>query len=248
MIPACSLPSRGPARRVSEHGLYISLGLIALAIALAGFLPSIISPNGRLAPVTWVIIIHGIVFFAWLVLFFVQTTLVATHRIALHRRLGIASIPLGLIIVPLGYTAAIEMTRRGFDLSGDLHIQADPLMQLIFPLGDLVTFVVLISAALLYRRRPDSHKRLMLLGTLGSMMPAAVAHFLGHNLQSTPALIVPILAVLFFSPAIYDRVRLGRFHRVSLWGGLILFLWANVRAIVIGPSVPWHTFAKWLVG
>ncbi|MDQ6665001.1 MAG: hypothetical protein M3Z23_11475 [Acidobacteriota bacterium] len=200
-----------------------------------------------MASVNRLVIIHGIVFFAWLGLFFVQTTLVATARTALHRRLGIVSIPLGLIMVPLGYTAAIEMTRRGFDLSGDLHIQADPLMQLIFPLGDLVTFVVFISAALFSRRRPDFHKRLMLLGTLGSMMPAAVAHFLGHNLQSIPALIVPILAVLFLSPAIYDRVRFGRFHRVSLSGGLILFLWANLRATVIGPSVPWHTFAKWLV-
>jgi hypothetical protein len=32
---------------------------------------------------------------------------------------------------------AIVMARCGFDLSGDLHIEADPLLGLVNPLGDL---------------------------------------------------------------------------------------------------------------
>jgi hypothetical protein len=32
------------------------------------------------------------------------------------------------------------MVRRGFDLSGDINAQADPLFQLVFSLGDLVIF------------------------------------------------------------------------------------------------------------
>ena len=139
------------------------------------------------------------------------------------------------------------MARRGFDPSGDLKIQADPLRQLVLPLCDLVTFATYVSAELCYRRRSEIHKRLMLLGTIGSMMPDPLAHFLGHNLPTATALIVPIVAVLFFSPTLYDRVRSGRFNRVLFWGGMLLFLWAIGRAAVIGPSEPWHQFAGWLI-
>jgi hypothetical protein len=36
-------------------------------------------------------------------------------------------------------------------------------------------------------------------------------------------------------------------HPVSIWGGVLLFGWANLRAAVIGPSDAWHAFAGWLV-
>ena len=45
----------------------------------------------------------------------------------------------------------------------------------------------------------------------------------------------------------YDRVSRGRIHPVSLWGGILLFAWAGVRGIVIGPSTAWHEFVAWLI-
>jgi hypothetical protein len=46
----------------------------------------------------------------------------------------------------IGYMTAIAMGRRGFDLSGDLHIESDPLLGMINPLGDLLAFTVLVTA------------------------------------------------------------------------------------------------------
>ncbi|MEO8125441.1 MAG: hypothetical protein ABJF23_33215 [Bryobacteraceae bacterium] len=167
----------------------------------------------------------------------------------MHRRLGVIAVVLAVIMVPLGYASAMAMARRGFDLSGDLNLKGgDLLYELVFPLGDLVTFAVLVPAGLWLRRKPMIHKRLMLLGTIGSMMPAPLAHFIGHNFKSTPGIIVPMLAVLFLSPAAYDRIRIGRFQPISLWVGVLIFLWANVRAAILGPSEIWHHFARWLIG
>lgn len=87
----------------------------------------------------------------------------------------------------------------------------------------------------------------MLLATVGGMMPAATGHFVGHYSLSTPAVIIPMLAVTFLSPAIYDRLRFGRFNRITLFGGIGLFLWANLRALVIGPSAIWHELMKTLL-
>jgi hypothetical protein len=78
----------------------------------------------------------------------------------------------------VGYATAIAMGRRGFDLSGDLNAAADPLGVLVLPLGDLVSFGILVTAALCYRRRPEVHKRLMLLATSGALMAAPLAHLI----------------------------------------------------------------------
>jgi hypothetical protein len=132
-------------------------------------------------------------------------------------------------------------------LSGDLNVKADPAAAAVFPLGDLLTFTILIGAGLWHRRRPELHKRLMLLGTLGGMMPAALAHIIGRNFASLPALIVPMVAIAFLAPAVYDRLRFGHFNRVTIWGGILLFVWANLRAVLIGPSEAWHASMAWVV-
>jgi hypothetical protein len=128
-------------------------------------------------------------------------------------------------------------------------VEGDPLGALVFPLGDLVSFAVLVAAALWFRRRPDIHKRLMLLATVGALMAAPLAHLLGRlpALRDTPPVILIPLAMLYLSGAIYDKLTSGRFHPVSLWGGVVLLVWAQARAAVVGPSDAWHAFTAWLV-
>ena len=204
------------ARPKTGRWAFVLMGLAGIAIAAAGFVPSLLFTERRLAPVTPLVALHAAIFTAWLGLFVVQAALVATRRTALHRKLGFASVALVLLMLPLGYVAAIEQTRRGFDLSGDLNVKVDPLAEVVHPLFDLVTFTVLFAAGMWKRRQPETHKRLMLLATIGAMMPAALAHIAGHfHLPTAPPAMVLMLAIVFFAPAFYDRVRLGRFHPVT---------------------------------
>jgi hypothetical protein len=53
------------------------------------------------------------------------------------------------------------------------------------------------------------------------------------------------LAVLLFAP-IYERVVKGRMHRVSLWGGVGIFLSLPARHMVAETDA-WHRFAAWLI-
>jgi hypothetical protein len=94
-------------------------------------------------------------------------------------------------------------------LSGDLKIQADPLLGLVNPLGDLVTFGILVAAGYWYRHRSDIHKRLMLLATVGGLMPAPLAHLIGHSTllrEMRPIILVPI-ALLLFASAVFSRTH-----------------------------------------
>ena len=232
--------------RAEDRWFYVSTAIAGIITVVVGFGPSLVNTGPRKAPLTPLVAVHGIVCVAWLLLFLAQTTLVATRRLRLHRRLGIAAGFLAAALIVSGYMTSIAMARRGFDLSGDLHAQLDPLALLVFPLGDLVTFGALLAAGYLYRRRGDIHKRLMLLAMLGGLMPAPLAHLIGHFALRPSIILVPIAGFLF-ARAAYDRYALGRVHPVSLWGAVAIFVFGNLRATLIGPSVPWHHFAAWLV-
>jgi hypothetical protein len=106
---------------------------------------------------------------------------------------------------------------------------------MVFTVGDTVTFALLVGAALGYRRRPEVHKRLMLLAMVGAMMYSPPAHFIFHTpaLQAIPNVIVPMQIPLYFAGAIHDKLTGGKFHPVTLWGAVLLLAWGTFRAVVI---------------
>jgi hypothetical protein len=241
------------ARRIqrTEGRFYVAMALVALLIAIAGFGPAAVDTDVRKGPLTWAVGAHGAVFSAWLLLFLTQSILVRKRSMTVHRRLGYAGAGLAVLMVVTGYFTAIAMARRGYDLSGDLVATVDDARtMLVFQLGDLVSFSILVGLAIWYRHRSDVHKRLMLLATLGTLMPAALAHIIGHSPVlreiKAPIILVPLIALLSAS-AVHDRLSLGRIHPVSLWVALALLVWANLRAALIGPSDAWHHFAAWLI-
>jgi hypothetical protein len=235
--------------RRSEGWFYVTMAIVAMVLTIIGFGPALVDTASRKAPLTLAVGAHGIVFATWLLLFLAQTLLIK-KRFAAHRRLGFVGAVLAVLMVVSGYATSIAMARRGFDLSGELNAAADPLGLLVFQLGDLVSFGVLVGAAVWYRRRPEVHKRLMLLATVGALMPASLVHIIGHSpfLREikAPIILIP-LAMLLFASAVHDRLTRGRIHPVSLWVALAMFVWANVRAAIIGPSEAWHQFAGWLI-
>lgn len=188
---------------------------------------------------------HGVVFFAWLLLFIVQTTLARIGNIGLHRHLGMWSAILAASIV-LGYQTTIAMGGRGYDLSGDLvGARSDPLAALAFPPLDIFMFAVLFLAAYLDRHRGSIHKRLMLLALTGALMPALIVHLAGHfTFLRSKGFMTPLMVTAFLAAgAIYDRIKLRRMHPVSLWIALAIFLLDNLWFAFVIPSGAWHSLA-----
>jgi hypothetical protein len=227
------------------------MAIAAIASSAVGFMPALVDTTSRRAPLTWPVGIHGLLFSAWLALFLAQALLVYKGQFASHRRLGYAGVGLAGLMLISGYIVTIEMARRGYDLSGDMIGEGgDPLYLMVFQLGDMLCFGVLVATAVIFRGRPSVHKRLMLLATIGGLIPAALTHIIGHSavLRELPPPIILIPYAAFLSAgAIHDRVSTGRIHPVSLWVALAVFVFSNVRAAVIGPSQMWHDFAMWLI-
>jgi hypothetical protein len=81
-------------------------------------------------------------------------------------------------------------------------------------------------------------------------MPAALSHIIGHSafLRSLhPAIILIPYTGFLFAGAVHDRYSRGHIHPVSLWVALAMFVFSNLRAMVIGPSNAWRDFVTWLI-
>jgi hypothetical protein len=189
-------------------------------------------------PFTTLIHLHGVLFSAWVLLFVAQTALVATHRVRLHQRLGIAGAVLASTMIVIGLATAIEGASRGAAPPG-----IDPLAFLTVPFFDIVLFATFVGAALWNRRIKDSHKRLMLLAYI-SIMAAAVARLPG---------VLPLgpfgfygLALVFLGVAIaYDYASQRRVHFTYIWGGVLLAVSVPAR-LMISETAAWRSFAEFL--
>ena len=155
---------------------FTAIGLVMIVVAVAGFAPSIIDPSERLAPLTPLVAVHGILLFSWLLLFLLQTVLIGSRRVAFHRRMGTVAVVLLTMLVPLSYLVTLQMVERGFDLSGDQGGKTDPLFGSIFNFVGLIEFLVLAGVALAYRRRNEIHKRFMLFANISLMGAPSCEH------------------------------------------------------------------------
>ena len=118
--------------------------------------------------------------------------------------------------------------------------------QTVFQFGNLVIFSVLVGTALVVRRRPGTHKRLMTLAVIQTLMAAPVAHLVGHF--ALPELLLPLWGVMILVVFVaHDRHVEGRVHAATIWGCGGLLVIANTQALVIGPSQTWQRLVAWLI-
>src|SRR6266545_7094254 len=73
-----------------EQWFYISVALLIILFNVVAFGPSIIDASrcNVPLPLTPLVTVHAVLSVVWLLLFLAQTTLVATGRTAIHRRVG----------------------------------------------------------------------------------------------------------------------------------------------------------------
>jgi hypothetical protein len=253
MAPANNRPTRVEQRFFLDHWYFTGMAIVMIAISVAGFLPAIAHPATRRAPLTFLAAAHGIVFFAWLLLFLAQSLLVAMRRTAWHRRLGPASIVLLAIMIPLGFMTTTAMLRRGFDLSGDQGIDPHPApgSNMVdaatgseFNFFTLLLFSLLVLTALVFRRRPELHKRLMVFANI-VLVTAPLSHLAGHFPQLPGWFGAAVGISLLVSVVVRDFVVTKRINASSVVLAICLYACVPFQVYVIIPSETWHRFVIW---
>ena len=233
------VPAVGRHDRLFYGGMSVVMGLTVVAGFSSTYYLRLVSggPTATLSggPFTRLVHVHGALFTAWVLLFIVQTALISSRRVAVHRRLGVAGAVLAAAMVAAGTLTALATAARGSAPAG-----MDPLAFLVIPLFDIVLFATFVTAALVLRRDKEAHKRLMLLAYV-SIVVAAVARLPGVLALGPPGFFG--LTLLFVvAAAIYDVVSRRRVHKVYLWGGALLVISIPLRLAISGTGA-WRAFA-----
>jgi hypothetical protein len=232
---AAALPQK-VARQ--DRLFHTSMAIACLITVVIGFGPTYFyKPFRPSPPLIPLLHVHGIVFTAWLLLVIVQSALVRSGRVALHMRLGMLGAFLAASVVVLGILVARNGAIRG--VSGD---GMGPLGFMIFPFGQIVLYAGFIGAGLWYRRKPEIHRRLILVGTICMLTPAI------SRMVDRRAVLAMFITLGFVVVAmIHDFLTRRKVHPVYIIGAVILLVSGPLRAAV-GPTAAWESFARLLVG
>jgi len=184
--------------------------------------------------------LHGVVMTGWFALLVTQASLIATHRTGTHRRVGVFAAGWALLVLVVGAVTAIHAARRGFTPG------PPPLVFLVVPLMDLMVFGSLTGAALWFRRHPEVHRRLMLMGSIGILAPAIARLPVGAIQRAgLPAIFGGMLLAAISCVAV-DTWQHRRLHPAFGWGLLVVVGSVPLR-IGLGGTAAWQRFAAWLI-
>jgi hypothetical protein len=148
--------------RLTNTYFYFGMSLLILVVVVIGFSRTVdrnlIHPA---IPRPFLLYVHAAIFSGLLFFFILQSALVRTRNVRIHRTLGWFGMGMGGFMPFLGVVTAIVMGR--FDTL-QLH-QTDAELTLIIPLFDMAVFGSAFALAMLWRKRPEYHRRLVLIAS-----------------------------------------------------------------------------------
>jgi hypothetical protein len=228
-------------------------------IAFGGFLPTywMQLPAGTFVGPP-LLHIHGALFSAWPLFLLSQALLAANGRLRSHRAWGLFGIALATSLVVVGLATAIYSLQQGLAAGyGDRSRSF-----FILPFSAIALFAGFFAAAIANLRRPDAHKRYMLLATM-ALLQAAIARVffvlatgggpgLRPGLGPPPPLVIGLLPgllleLMIVAGIVYDWRTRGRPHPAWLLGAAIMTLVIVARGPVSATST-WLAFATAVAG
>ncbi|HZZ38177.1 MAG TPA: hypothetical protein VFE06_03525 [Acidobacteriaceae bacterium] len=142
---------------------YFCMSLIILVLVTVMFSTTVPGRlfHPKIAPpsIVW---LHGTVFYGWVLFFILQSGLVKIRKTRWHRTIGWFGLALGAAVLALGLSTTIVMHRFEF-LS--LHQGPAAIIGISIPLWDMSCFAVVFCLAILWRRKLEYHRRLMLIAS-----------------------------------------------------------------------------------
>ncbi|HVW22784.1 MAG TPA: hypothetical protein VHC86_16335 [Opitutaceae bacterium] len=247
-----------PARYAPNHPWDRNFHLAIIALAWLGILRGFggdivdhITQHRQAYP--FIVHVHAAVFVAWLALFTVQIYLVRGRRLAAHRRLGFGLAWLAGLMAILGPATALTVQHLRLVNHWEVIPPVDLPQFISVQFTDIIAFVALTAAGILYRNEPAAHKRLMLLGTL-YITDAGFARWLapGWNALLGPGF-WPFWVASYFGPAvlvalvgIYDLATRRRLHPAYVAGAAWVFgIQLLATALFFSPG--WAVWARRII-
>lgn len=251
-----TIASLRPRRLVGKF--YVTMAAIFVAIAFGGFFGTYWL---QLARGTFtgsaMLHLHGLLFTLWTLFFLSQALLVASGRLNKHRAWGLLGISLATAMLFTGLAVAIQGLHARLDAGYGDAARAFT----IVPVTAMLLFGSFVIAAIVNLRRPEWHKRFMLVATI-SLLQAALARFfflaatgggpglrpgLGPPQPIERTMVAGSLTVLLIIVAmIHDKRSHGRVHP-AYWWAFGATLTVQLSRPVLGYTEGWYRFTDFLL-
>ncbi|MCC2616238.1 hypothetical protein LJ739_08300 [Aestuariibacter halophilus] len=208
-----------PANAVVKTSFYGIVSMLILALAISGFSytyfhPMITRGFTHTNPfIHW----HAVSAVLWLLLYCVQTHLIANHQPRLHMSLGMFGVGVAVLFWFTGLATATQAAHYAVN-SGDPELLAFMEALHIAPTVDLIAFALFVGFAVRLRRRGDIHKRLMFLASC-VFVPPSTFRFIQWFTQGPPSeaqgMFIPLVTTAFLlAGPVYDKLSQGHAHKV----------------------------------
>jgi len=210
LATAVLAPQRPALVRFLDRYFYFSMSLLIAAVVVFGFGQTINHNLIHASPIPpFILTIHAIVFPGWVLFFILQSALVRSRNVKLHRTLGWFGVALAVAIVVVGF-----LTARGMDrfLLTQPDAPFDMRAFMIIQLTDLICFAVPFTLAISWRKRPEFHRRAVLVASC-ALTNAAFSRFPHMPLAWSPACVAFLIAL----GAVRDYLVNRRVHKVYLY-------------------------------
>lgn len=237
---------------------YVTMAAIFAAIAFGGFFGTYWLQVARgTFTGSPMMHLHGLLFSLWTLFFLSQALLVANRQLKTHRAWGLFGVSLATAMLFTGMAVAIQGLQ--FRLEAGYGDAARAFT--IVPVSGVLMFAGFVTAAILNLRRPEWHKRFMLVGTT-AVLQAAIARFFflaatGGGPGARPGLGPPqpiegtmlagvLVLLLVVAAMVHDRRSHGRVHPAYWWGFGVIVTVQLLRPVV-GYTEAWYRVADFLV-
>jgi hypothetical protein len=233
----------------AERLFYVVAGSVMLIATVVGFRLFLAHGKGfgggeitrQIVPL---VVVHGLAMFSWIILFLVQSIFIVNGNRRLHMRIGVAGAVLAGAMVILGSAAATLSTRHNPELYQPL---GGARFFLATMLGEMLSFGALVGIAVLYRRRAEIHRPMMLLASL-----MIISGSLGRCPYIADFAAMPPLYVLgpaLVLGALFLVLQWGMTRAVSRWYafGYSAVVIASAIFIAVGHSSLWNQIAGAIV-
>ena len=235
-------PSRAITGRngIIDKYFYFAMSLLVVALIIAGFghtaNANLFHPGIPRPTILWV---HAAAFSAWALFFVLQSALVRTHNVRVHRSLGWFGATLGAFMIPLGLTTAVIMAH--FKLH-QLH-EAGQELFLSVPFNDILCFGTFFALAVYWRKKPELHRRFIFIAT-SVLLAAAFGRF--PSLFNTFYIGVDSVILLGVVRDLLVNRRVHPIYRIAL--PALIIMQATAMYLVLDAPAWWarlsHTIAN----
>jgi hypothetical protein len=204
------------------------MSLLVAAVVIYGFSHTVDQHLIHATPPRpWLLWVHGTLFSAWVAFFILQSALVRTRNIGIHRTFGWGGAGLAVAMTVVGLTTAVVMGRF------NAHVLHAPFVAafLIVPFWDMTCFTVLFWLAVAWRKKPEMHRRLILMATC-VLTSAAFGRFPWQAIIQQGWFYAGV-DLLILLGVVRDLVVMRRVHRAYLY---------TLPVLVVGQWIVVHTF------